>query len=328
MKILFCMRSDYYRNFGEDSMQALKIKRYLEKIGVEVEINYGQIGDYSSYDIVHLFDLKITGEIYKYYKTAKYYKKNIVISPLYWDQSKYYNFINDLEGIKLWDKSKIYKQKILKGCKMIFLNSLMEEELIKREFGKYIPCKIIYNGVEIQGEEIPLYNFKERYGLDNYILCVGKLSKKNNQIALAEACDKLGLKLVLIGNAKDKQHLDDIIEFKNVLYLGTMDDYNLYNAYKFAKLYVNPSFEETTSLYSLEAAANGCNIVCTQNGSSVEYFKDMASYFNPYEINDISRILQIIIKKRKDKKLVNHIIEKYSWEKSARDLYEAYLRIK
>lgn len=328
MKVLFCMRSDYYRNFGEDSMQALKIKKYLKKIGVEVDINYGQIGDYLSYDIVHLFNLKITGEIYKYYKTAKYYKKNIVITPLYWDQNQYYNYINDLEGIKLWDKSKIYREKILKGCKMVFLNSSIEEELIKREFGKYIPCKIIYNGVEIQGEEIPLYNFKERYGLDNYILSVGKLSKKNNQIALAKACSKLNLQLVLIGNTKDKQYVDSILELKNVLYLGTMDDYNLYNAYKFSKLYVNPSFVEANFLYSLEAAASGCNVICAQEGSSIEYFKDMAVYFNPYESDDILKVLQIAIKKRKDKKLVNHIIENYSWEKSAKNLYENYLTIK
>lgn len=327
MKVLFCMRSDYYRNFGEDSMQALKIKKYLKKMGVEVDINYGQIGDYSSYDIIHLFNLKITGEIYKYYKTAKYYKKNIVISPLYWDQNKYYNYINDLEGIKLWDKSKIYRQKILKGCKMTFPNSLMEEELIKKEFGKYVPCNVIYNGVEVQGEEIPLYNFKERYGLDNYILCVGKVSEKNNQIALAEACDKLGIQLVITGNAKDKVYLNKIMQFKNVLYLGEMDEYNRYNAYKFAKLYVNPSFVEIVPTYSIEAAVSGCNVLCTQEGSTLEYFKDMIDYFNPYEADSILNALKIAMKKRKDKKLKSYVLENYSWKKSAKCLHENYLKL-
>ncbi|MBE6069239.1 MAG: glycosyltransferase [Clostridium lundense] len=328
MKVLFCMRSDYYRNLGEDSMQALKIKKYLKKIGVEVDINYGQIEDYSSYDIVHLFNLKIMGETYKHYKIARYYKKNIVITPLYWDQNQYYNYINDLEGIKLWDRSKIYRQKILKGCKMVFPSSLMEEEFIKGEFGKSTPCNIIHGGVEVPGDEIPLYNFKGRYNLDNYVLSAGRISKKNNQIALAEACDKLGMKLVLTGSVRDKEYLNKIMTFKNVLYLGGMDEYDRYNAYKFAKLYVNSSFAEIVPIYSLEAAVSGCNMLCTHQGSSIEYFSDMIDYCSPYDLDSIVQGLQIGVKKKKDKKLRNHIIENYNWQKVAKDLYESYLKIK
>lgn len=328
MRVLFCMRSDYYRNFGEDSMQALKIKKYLKKIGVEVDINYGQMEDYSSYDIVHLFNLKITGEIYKYYKTARYYKKNMVITPLYWDQNKYYNYINDLEGIKLWNRSKIYREKILRGCKMIFPSSLMEEEFIKKEFGKQlISCNVIHGGVEITGDEIPLYNFKERYNLDNYVLSVGRINKKNNQIILAEACNRLGIQLVLIGSAGDKEYLNKIIAFKNVLYLGEMDEYDRYNAYKFGKLYVNPSFAEIVPIYSLEAAVSGCNVISTKEGSSIEYLTDMTSYCNPYELNDISNAIQIGMKTRRDKKLKSYVLENYSWEKSAKEFYESYLKL-
>lgn len=328
MKVLFCMRSDYYRNFGEDSMQALKIKKYLNKIGVEVDINYGQIDDYSNYDVVHLFNLKITGEIYKYYKTAKYYKKNIVISPLYWNQNKYYNYINDLEGIKLWDKSRVYRQKILKGCNMVLPSSLMEEEFIGKEFGNGIQCSIIHIGVETPSDEIPLYNFKDRYNLDNYVLSVGRINKKNNQIALAEVCNRLGIQLVLIGSTRDKEYINKVMEFKNVLYLGNTNEYDRYNAYKFAKLYVNLSFAEIIPIYCLEAAVNGCNILSTEEGSSIEYFKDMIKYCNPYSLDSILKELEIALRKKKDRNLKSYVIENYSLEKSVKNLYEAYLKIK
>lgn len=211
---------------------------------------------------------------------------------------------------------------------MIFPNSLMEEEFIKKEFGKIVPCNVVYGGLEIPGDEIPLYNFKERYNLDNYALSVGRINKKNNQIALAEACDKLGIKLVLIGSARDKEYLNKIIEFKNVLYLGDMDEYDRYNAYKFAKLYINSSFAEIVPIYSLEAAVSGCNILSTEEGSSIEYFKDMIDYCNPYDLDNILQGLQIGIKKRRDKKLKSYVLENYSWEKAARELYENYLKIK
>ena len=79
MKVLLCIRNDYYRNFAGDSMQVLKTALYLRKIGVEVDINNGGIIDYSNYDIIHLFNLTRIGETYSYYKRAKFYKKNIVL---------------------------------------------------------------------------------------------------------------------------------------------------------------------------------------------------------------------------------------------------------
>ena len=75
MKVLMCIRSDYFRNFGGDSRQMLKSVEYLRKLGVEAHINAGDITDFSSYDIVHLFNLASMGETYKYYKIAKSYKK-------------------------------------------------------------------------------------------------------------------------------------------------------------------------------------------------------------------------------------------------------------
>ena len=62
MKVLLCVRQDYYRNFAVDSMKVIKTAEYLRKLGVTVDINDGGIYDYSSYDIVHLFNIDTAGE--------------------------------------------------------------------------------------------------------------------------------------------------------------------------------------------------------------------------------------------------------------------------
>lgn len=327
MKILFCIRGDYYRNFAGDSMRALKTAEYLRKMGVIVDINTGYITDYSDYDIVHLFNLTTIGETYKYYKIARSYKKNIVLSSIYWDFKKYYNYINDSESVKLWDRCKIYRKEILKGCKMIYPNSKAEGELIQNEFGKWVPYTIVYNGIEVESDDVPLYNFKERYNLNNYILCVGRIEKRKNQLMLAEVCNNLGVHLILIGNVCDKKYFSECMRFKNVLYLGYMDSYNIYNAYRFAKLHVLPSFVETPGLSSLEAAASGCNIVSTNEGYASEYFKDMATYCDPYDLNSINESVKIGLKQKKNNKLKNYVLENYNWEKCIKTLYESYRKI-
>ncbi|WP_125152737.1 glycosyltransferase family 4 protein [Clostridium rectalis] len=327
MKVLFCIRNDYLRDFAGDSMQAIKTAEYLRKMGVMVDINNGQINDYSSYDLVHLFNLTRMGETYKYYKTAKFYKKNIVLSPVYWNIKKYYNYINDLDSIKLWDQCKPYRSEILRACKMIFPNSLMEKEELKKDFGKYAPYTVVYSGVEVEHSDVPLYNFKERFELDNYVLCVGRICKIKNQLILARICNELKIQLVLIGNIIDKYYFDRCVSFNNVTYLGFMDSYNIYNAYRFAKLHALPSFIETPGLSSLEAAASGCNIVTTAEGSGKEYFKDMASYCNPYEDDEIFKCIENGIKNKKKDKLRLYVEENYNWEKCVKVLYDCYKNI-
>ena len=329
MKVLLCIREDYYRDFAGDSMQVIKTAEYLRKLGVIVDINDGGIYDYSDYDIVHLFNIATTGETYRYYKIAHFYKKNLVISPMHWDMKKYHRMNNKIESIKLYERCSSYKEEILKKSKIIFCNSELEKELIQKEFNMDKGCKVIYNGVEVENEDIPLYNFTERYNVNNYVLCVGRICESKNQLALSAICNKLDKQLVLIGSVKDKDkdYLKQCTNFNNVIYLGFMDSYNVYNAYRFAKVHVLPSFVEMPGLSSLEAAASGCNIVSTQEGSAKEYFRDMALYCDPYDNNSILNAVKNGFEKRKNNKLKNYVNENYNWEKSINDLYKTYLEI-
>lgn len=324
MNVLLCVREDFLRNFAGDSMQILKTEYYLSRKGVKVDINSGHITDFTSYDLVHLFNINSTGEMYKYYKLAHRYKNNIVISPSYWNMTKYYEFNNDAESIKLWNKCNIYRGEILKGCKKIFTCSNIEKEVLDRDFNVGNQCQVIYNGIEVENEDIPLYNFKDRYKLDKYVLSVGRINHKKNQLDLAKACNELGITLVLIGNVADKEYFDKCMLYKNVVYLGFMDNYNIYNAYRFAKAHILPSFVEMPGLSSLEAAAIGCNIVSTSEGCGYEYFKDKAIYCNPYDYSSIVKAVENSFKKPKNEKLKKHVLRNYSWEHCIDNLYNEY----
>ena len=327
MKVLLCVRQDYYRNFAGDSLQVIKTAEYLQKLGATVDINDGGIYDYSKYDIVHLFNIATTGEIYRYYKIAHFYKKNLVISPIHWDMKKYYRINNEIESIKLYESCSSYKEEILKKSKVIICSSELEMNLIQEEFNVKTQYRVVYNGVEVEDEDIPLYNFTDRYKLNNYVLSVGRICSSKNQLALCTICEELGKQLVLIGSASDKEYLKQCTNFNNVIYLGFMDSYNVYNAYRFAKVHVLPSFVEMPGLSSLEAAASGCNIVSTQEGCAKEYFKDMALYCDPYDNNSILSAVKQGFEKRRDNKLKNYVNENYNWGTSINELYKIYLEI-
>lgn len=327
MKVLLCIRNDYSRNFGGDCTQLLMTAKYLRQNGNEVDINNGCITDYSKYDIIHLFNLTTIWDTYKYFKIAHSYKKTIVLTPLYWNLKGYYIFINDIEGAKLWDKCRVYTKEILAGSKMVYPNSYIERNHIMNEFGSTIPCKVIYNGVDVLNEETPLYSFKERYNVDDYILCVGRIMPLKNQLTLAKVCNELNHKLILIGNVSNKMYFHQCLSYNNVMYLGFLDSYNIYNAYRFARIHVMPSFVEISGISSLEAGASGCNIVSTDNGSAREYFNNLADYFNPFENNSLYDVIEGAYKKPKSNKLKEYIINKYSWKKYAEELNNSYIEL-
>ncbi|WP_035288440.1 glycosyltransferase family 4 protein [Clostridium sp. KNHs214] len=326
MKVLLCTREDYMRNFEGDSKQVLKTYQYLKEKGIQVHIDNGHISDYSQYDIIHLFNLTRVGEIYKYYRIAHIAKKPVVISPIYWDIEKYYLYKKDDEKLNLWKKSNLYREEILKSCDRVFANSYMEKEMLIRKFGICGDAvELVYTGVEVEHEDIPLYNFRERYKLNKYVLCVGRISPKKNQLMLAKICEKLGIQLVIIGQVKNKEYFKKCIEYKNVMYLGFMDSYNIYNAYRFAKVHALVSFVEKPGMSSLEAAASGCNIVSTNEGCAAEYFKDMAYYCNPYDEKSILTSLESAMYKKKDYTLKEYVNKHYNWNNSIKKVYEGYL---
>jgi glycosyltransferase involved in cell wall biosynthesis len=327
MRILLCIRGDYLKSFAGDSKIVLMTAKYLRKLGMEVDINNGYITDYSNYDIVHLFNLTRMGETYKYYRQAHRQKKNIVTTPIYGNLKKYYTHVKDTENIKLWDRSSLYREEILKGSKMVFPNSEFEKQQLMESFNINLSCSVIAHGVEIEHDETPLYNLKARYNLNNYVLCVARITPQKNQLELTKACSKLGVNLVLIGNINDRAYYNECMKYKNVVYLGFMDSYNIYNAYRFSKLHVLPSFIELPGLSSLEAAASGCTIASTNEGSAVEYFKGYALYLNPYDDDSILKTVELGMKQRKNSQLKKYVLENYSWDKCIKELCNCYERL-
>lgn len=324
MKVLLCTRQDYLKKFSGDSKLVIKTAEYLNKMGIQTTINTGCICDYSEYDIVHLFNLNKVGETLKSFRNANDFKKPIILSPEYFNLRNYYNYNGYEEKLKLWESANAYRKEILRGASRVIVNSNMEKESIKRDFKVYKPYSVIYKGVEAEDEELPLYNFRERYELNTYVLSVGNISPKKNQLYLAKACKDLGVQLVLIGNVKDKEYLKQCEKYGNVVYLGFMDNYNIYNAYRFAKVHALPGYVELPGFSSLEAAASGCNIVSTEEGNAKEYFKDMAFYSNPYDYESLYNALESALKKRKNDVLKQYVKENYSWQKYSEELYKVY----
>ncbi len=127
--------------------------------------------------------------------------------------------------------------------------------------------------------------FEQTYGLRDYILCVGRLEARKNQITLLHALRDSGMPLVLVGHATnpDYDKLLRSIAGPNVTFLGRIpaNSQMLASAYAGARVFCLPSWSEGAPLVALEAAAAGCNMVLSDRSSEREYFAERARYCDP-----------------------------------------------
>lgn len=328
MKVLLCARAHYSNlNLGDTDI-IFNIYSFLKKQNVEVDIcDANEDVNYKEYDIVHIFDIKNIFDTYNHFKKAAIYGCKMVVSPMYFSLNKFYEYTGNLERKNSWNNCKAYREEILKKSCLILCNSFYEKNLIEKDFNIKGNVKVIYNGIKIDDEEIPLYNFKERYELDNYILCVGRICESKNQLILSKVCQEIGIPLVLVGTPMENDYLKACLKYTGTRYLGFMREYDLYNAYSFSSAHVLASFSEVTSISSLKAAAYGCKIVVSEEGASREYFKDMAIYCDPYNYESIKEAVKNSIGHRKNSKLKEHVAENYKLENTLKEIYNSYLSL-
>ncbi|MDP4118361.1 MAG: glycosyltransferase [Bacillota bacterium] len=325
MKVLLCIRENYITDLAGDSVQMLTIAKFLRDTGLEVHINCGSIVDYSPYDIIHLFNLTRISETYKYYKNAKYQKKPIVITPIYWNLEKFYLTKGNIEQRVMWERYKIFRNEILNGCKMIYPSSMAEMEMLKNEFGDNLPFTIVYNCLDKS-----IFNNKDNIindEMEQFVFCSARVCPRKNQLTLSKICNEIGVKLLLSGNSYNELYLKECLKHKNVSYTGHILSNELKSIYQSAKLHILCSFVETPGLSNLEAAACGCNIISTSEGSSKEYFGDYAIYCNPYCEADIYKAILQGLSFNSQPHLQDHVLENFSMEICLPKLYESYMSI-
>jgi glycosyltransferase involved in cell wall biosynthesis len=106
------------------------------------------------------------------------------------------------------------------------------------------------------------------------------------------------------------------------------DDPTLVQAYKNAMAFVYPSLYEGFGIPILEAFACECPVVCSRTSCFPEIAGDAALYFDPKDFRSIkAALLQILGDKglRENMRAQGYLrVQRYSWEKSARETLAVY----
>lgn len=282
-------------------------------------------------DIIHLND------IHGYYINLKilfsFLKK--IGKPVVWTQHDCWSFTGhcayfDLAGCDKWmtqcfecPQKKEYPKsfglsrakKNFRDKKSCFLNvdkmvlvtpSKWLAGLVKQSFLGVYPVRTIHNGIDMNVFKPTESGFRQKYGLENKKIVLGVASEWTKRKGLADFIKLSSLltdeyKIILIG-LSNKQ-LRDIP--KNILgFTRTSSVQELVQVYSTADVFVNPTYEETFGLTTIEAQACGTPAIVYDTGGCLGTAPE-ENFCQQGNVEMLAKMVETMTKKEKGVTLSN-----------------------
>lgn len=192
---------------------------------------------------------------------------------------------------------------------------------------------VVYLGCELQNNSLEHLEFRNK---SNFILYVGNRQGYKNFKRFLKAYSQskfLSSNFYIIafgGQSFSKEEYDLIMNLKleeKVLQISG-DDENLKLMYKTAAALVYPSIYEGFGLPPIEAMSHGCPVIASNQGSIPEICQDAAVYFNPYNIEEMSFVMEKFLRDTKLQmekiQLGIKTVKLYTWENTQLRTNEIY----
>ncbi len=233
--------------------------------------------------------------------------------------------------------------------KIIVVSNFSKNEIIDFYKTASEKLKVVHHGYnnklykKINEKSLTEDKLKE-YGVeDDYLLYVGRLEKKKNIAKLIyayaimrEQNKNIAPKLVLVGNVgygfdEIKYAINEFNLGDEVIITGWVPEYDMSYFYNGAIAFVFPSLYEGFGIPLLQSMACGTPVVASKTASIPEVAGDSALYFNPEDVNDMSRALNSVITNQQlREQLIKKGFErtkKYSWEKCAKETLDVLTKV-
>jgi glycosyltransferase involved in cell wall biosynthesis len=232
------------------------------------------------------------------------------------------------------DKTPEWKKLLAqKADKIIAISKNTKKDILKLYNVDENKIEVIYLGNSLKNDAFSTPNIKLP---DNFILFVGdRIGYKNFDFFIRSIAPLLrndaSLYVVCSGGGKFSEKESNLIKelnIKNSVLQYSVDDRILSYFYQKARVFVFPSLYEGFGIPVLESFSCGCPIALSMTSSLCEVAGDAALYLNPMDEFSIRETVSKIIYSEEIRKELQikgfKQLEKFSWEKTAKDTLNVY----
>lgn len=230
-----------------------------------------------------------------------------------------------------WPKLPSWRRRLYDAASLLLPNSQSEAEQLRRMFG--VPrekLRVVPNGADLRFADADPELFTRITGWRDFVLCVGRIEPRKNQLRLLQALRGLGLPIVILGDVVPGHEAYlaacQRVAGDNVLFLRRIEHQSalLASAYAAARCLALVSWYETPGLAALEAALSGTPLVLTGDGACQEYFDAHARYVAPENVEAIRHAVWDAYHAPRSEALATHVRARFTAAAVARATKEAY----
>jgi len=245
---------------------------------------------------------------------------------------------------KYWGYRLVVKRAVKRAQKIIVPSFWWREKLGEIYRGSKSKIEVTWEAVDpsfLKKEEIgkkKKEGILEKYNLNDkqFFVYTGSVYPHKNIERLVKALRQLkrdGIYLAVVcSRSIFRDRLEKIVKALGmdgrVKFLGFVPDLELKVLYGKAIALAHPSLMEGFSLTGLEAMSVGCPVLSSNSSCLPEIYQKSVLYFDPLRVKEIKQAMEeILTDKILRKKLITRgkkQVAKYSWEKTANWLGEAY----
>lgn len=344
------MRADATTSRGGDTVVLEKLYSELKQLGTDVAVDLEGTKNPADFDIAHIINFATPDATLKHSTRCVERNTPYVVTTLYEDWTQFFNkkimgeivfgayvvngqsreLLSHLETLV----SNVPLPAILdnhfsaKHACMLIASGEEERQVVERDYAVHGKVEICHFGNDFITPADGGKSFREYLGITDYILCVGRLEKRKNQLALLKALEDWDLPLVFAtgGVSQEKEYSEYCQLFKRRgknYFVERIPESLLASAYEGATCHVLPSWYELPGLVTIEAAARGTPVVAADAGTIKDYLGDLADYCQPDSYGSIENAVVASLKRTRSNDLRNHVSQ-FTWANSAKRMLELY----
>ncbi len=237
----------------------------------------------------------------------------------YAETKEYYPYVTDFDPEEVEWFKKLYERVVEKADKLITVSEFSKSRIV--DILNVDPEKItvIGNGWQhfkrVRLKEELINNYGNLKKGEFYYTVTSANKNKNAQWVLDAA--KYNPNETFVISGKNIDRVDNLNKYRNVVYTGYASDELAKVLMKNCKAFIFPSYYEGFGIPPLEALSMGAPIIVSDRASLPEIFKNSAHYISPDNPHvDLNELIKQPVSG------ADEVLEKYSWEKSARQLLD------
>ncbi len=230
-----------------------------------------------------------------------------------------------------WPNLPSWRRHLYHSVDMLLPNSSSEADQLMRLFE--VPAKKIHvvpNGADPRFALADAAPFVRKFGLRDFVLSVGRIEPRKNQLGLLRALNDTEMPLVFIGQPVPghEAYYEACLREAgpNVHFVGHIEHKAsmLVSAYGACRCLALTSWFETPGLVAIEAAMSGVPLVLPKGGSGHEYFGNQALYVGPQNLPEIRDAVREAFNSGRNDYLARRVQRQFTWESVARITRRAY----